>query len=285
YAPDAEPRFRCRTGGRQHHCGGVRHRYADFHHPYPGRRGAGRGAGARYRRHQSASGAQYFPVLAGDRARRRIFIGDFLLPAHRDIELTLPAVCMSGRYALFGHPVAHSQSPRIQRAFATQTGIDCAYELIDAPPAAFPAALQEFFAHGGRGANITLPHKETACQLADQLSDRARAAGAVNTLRREPDGRLLGDNTDGIGLVRDLTANNNIKLVGARILICGAGGAARGILPVLLAENPAQLVLANRTHARARELARQFTGCTAQEYAALRGQTFDLVLNATSASL
>lgn len=192
---------------------------------------------------------------------------------------------MSGRYALFGHPVAHSQSPRIQRAFAAQTGIDCAYELIDAPPAAFPAALREFFAHGGRGANITLPHKETAGRLADQLSDRARAAGAVNTLRHEADGSLLGDNTDGIGLVRDLTANNNIKLAGARILICGAGGAARGILPVLLAENPAQLVLANRTHARARELARQFTGCTAQEYAALRGQTFDLVLNATSASL
>lgn len=192
---------------------------------------------------------------------------------------------MTRRFALFGHPVAHSQSPAIQRAFAAQTGLALDYTLIDVAAEDFTARVRDFFASGGHGANITLPHKQRAFDLCQRLTDRARAAGAVNTLHREQNGSLLGDNTDGAGLVRDLTVNRNLTLAGTNILVCGAGGAARGILPALLAENPAQCVIANRTPIRGLELAQHFVDCAALAYTALDGHSFDLILNATSTSL
>lgn len=195
---------------------------------------------------------------------------------------------MTDRYAVIGNPVAQSRSPRIHAAFARATGQDLAYEAILAPLDGFAAAVAAFRAAGGRGLNVTVPFKLEAYRLADECAPRAHDAGAVNTLSFEG-GRALGDNTDGVGLVRDLEANLGVGLAGARVLLMGAGGAARGVLFPLLARGPAALTIANRTVAKADELAllakRRGLPCAASGYPALAGQVFDLVVNATSASL
>lgn len=164
------------------------------------------------------------------------------------------------RYAVFGHPVAHSLSPRIHAAFARQCGIELAYERIDAPPHAFADALAAFARVGGRGANVTLPHKAAALALCESTSERARRAGAVNTLLRcdgDASGapRWQGDNTDGIGLLRDLRDRHGIALEGMHVLLLGAGGAGAGVAPALLDAGIARLTILNRSHARAQALA------------------------------
>lgn len=201
------------------------------------------------------------------------------------------------RYAVIGHPVAHSRSPHIHAAFARDTGQRLEYGRIDALPEGFVQAARDFFDGGGRGLNVTVPHKEAAARLADRLTDRARLAGAVNTLAKQADGSLLGDNTDGAGLMADL-ARLGIVVQGARVLVVGAGGATRGILGPLLDASPAQLVVANRTPARAQELAAAFAegrsgppaavvhGCGYDGLAPLvAAGPFDLVIHATSLGL
>lgn len=165
---------------------------------------------------------------------------------------------MSLRYAVFGHPVAHSRSPAIHAAFAAQAGIELAYERIDAAPEAFADAVRRFAEAGGRGANVTLPHKPAALGLCETLDARAERGGAVNTLVRLADAggppRWHGDNTDGVGLVRDLR-RHGVALEGASVLVLGAGGAAAGVAPALLDAGIARLVIANRSPARACALA------------------------------
>jgi shikimate dehydrogenase len=187
-----------------------------------------------------------------------------------------------------GHPVAHSKSPRIHAAFARQTGQDLEYRAIDVAPGDFAPAVARFRAAGGRGLNVTLPYKEQAYALAEVRRTRAEQAQAVNTLGFSPDGRVWGDNTDGVGLVRDLTRNLGLALAGRRVLLLGAGGAARGVVGPLLAEGVAVLVIANRTVARGAELARAFRASGPVEacgFQDLAGRRFDLVVNATAASL
>ena len=201
-------------------------------------------------------------------------------------------------YVVIGNPIAHSKSPQIHAAFALQTGEAMAYERLLAPLDGFEATVRDFIATGGRGANVTVPFKLEAFALADTLSERATAAGAVNTLRFDRDGgqvRIVGDNTDGVGLVRDIVANAGVAIKGARVLLLGAGGAARGVILPLLAESPSQLVIANRTLARADELVAQFaqaaqtTPSATVQLAASRFEelagSFDILINATSASL
>jgi shikimate dehydrogenase len=194
---------------------------------------------------------------------------------------------MSDRYCVFGHPVAHSKSPAIHAAFAAQCGHDLSYEAILAPLDGFANSLCAFVTGGGRGANVTVPFKEEACRLATRLTPRAARAGAVNTLAFDSSG-TLGDNTDGAGLLRDLTNNLACRIAGQRLLLLGAGGAARGVVGPLLEARPAVLVIANRTAARAADLAERFAGhgpLRACGYPELAGESFDLVINATSASL
>lgn len=194
---------------------------------------------------------------------------------------------MTDLYCVFGNPVAHSKSPRIHAEFARLCGQDMRYEARLAPRDGFAAAVTEFFAAGGRGCNVTVPFKEEAWRLAAVRSARAERSGAVNTLLAGKDGRVYGDNTDGIGLVRDL-GNAGVELRGRRLLVLGAGGAARGALGPLLAAAPTDLVIANRTPEKAEQLARLFCDAgpvRALPLAALAGMQFDLVINATSASL
>lgn len=191
---------------------------------------------------------------------------------------------MTDRYVVIGNPVAHSKSPRIHALFAAATGQDMAYGALLAPLDAFAATVREFIASGGRGANVTVPFKEEAFRLATRLSERARAAGAVNTLAFDG-AEIFGDNTDGAGLVRDLTANLGLTIAGKRVLLLGAGGAARGVILPLLAERPAALTIANRTVDKALALAEAFPGCTGCGPDDLAGSEFDLVINATSAGL
>ncbi|HEX8989934.1 MAG TPA: shikimate dehydrogenase [Rhodocyclaceae bacterium] len=198
---------------------------------------------------------------------------------------------MTDRYAVFGNPVAHSKSPRIHALFARQTGQDISYEALLAPLDGFARAVQAFTAAGGRGANVTVPFKEEAFRLATTLSERAAAAGAVNTLSFDGDA-VLGDNTDGAGLVRDLKANLGCDIAGRRVLLLGAGGAARGVVLPLLQEAPAELFIANRTADKAARLALEFsqhaTGQVRPEgggFAELAGRQFDLIINATSSGL
>lgn len=191
------------------------------------------------------------------------------------------------RYCVFGNPVAHSKSPRIHARFAALTGEAVSYDARLAPLDGFAASVRSFFAEGGRGCNVTVPFKEEAWALADRRSDRAAKAGAVNTLRREADGSLFGDNTDGTGLVRDLVLNAGVTINGRRVLLLGAGGAVRGVLSPLLAERPCEIVIANRTVAKARQLATLFADegpVTAAAFDELQGP-FDIVINGTSASL
>jgi shikimate dehydrogenase len=192
------------------------------------------------------------------------------------------------RYGLVGHPVHHSRSPVIHARFARQTGQHLTYELIDAEPAAFEAAVRGFADAGGKGLNVTVPHKEAACRLADELGEEAAAAGAVNTLRLEGH-KIFGDNTDGIGFLRDVTSNLGCELHGARALILGAGGAARGIVLPLLRAGVAELVLANRTLERALQVRDAFAArgpIAVRRFEELEdGTPFDVVINATSAGL
>ncbi|WLI88409.1 shikimate dehydrogenase [Massilia sp. R2A-15] len=191
---------------------------------------------------------------------------------------------MSDRYVVIGNPVAHSKSPAIHAAFAAQTGQQLEYERCLAPLDAFAATVQGLIAAGCKGANVTVPFKLDAAALADTLSDRAHAAGAVNTLSFTPQG-IAGDNTDGAGLVNDILNNAGVAIAAKRVLLVGAGGAARGVILPLLQQGPRELVIANRTFATAEALAVRFGGVTAAcEFAALAGQ-FDIVINATSASL
>jgi shikimate dehydrogenase len=194
------------------------------------------------------------------------------------------------RYAVIGNPVAHSKSPAIHARFAAACGQVMTYEALLAPLDGFRACVQQFRAAGGLGANVTLPFKVEAFDLADELSPRAQAAGAVNTLRFDA-GRIFGDNTDGIGLVTDIRDNAGFDIAGKRVLLLGAGGAARGAVLPLLQQNPSRIVIANRTPANAQALVRQFADVRqgqgkieAQSFEALSGR-FDLIINASSASL
>ena len=226
---------------------------------------------------------------------------------------------LTDRYAVFGYPVKHSKSPRIHRLFAEQTGQALEYTAVEVPAERFQTAVALFFADGGKGLNCTVPLKELAWSYADHKTERAQLSKAVNTLAFQADGSILGDNTDGIGLVTDLTANHGINLAGIRILILGAGGASRGIIAPILEQSPQSVVIANRTVDKAVKLAAEFqgkasaprqsllhcstscihdsrahapylhpvgigpiTGCGFDD---LKNRQFDLILNATSASL
>jgi len=194
---------------------------------------------------------------------------------------------MSDRYVVAGNPVAHSRSPYIHAQFASQTAQDIRYTRLLVDLTAFPVAVREFFAAGGKGMNVTVPFKLEAFKLAELRSARAIQARAVNTLWLDADGRLNGDNTDGAGLVRDLQQNLQWPIHDGRILLLGAGGAARGVIGPLLAQQPRELVLANRTRNKAEALAQAFKGeipVSTQDFDSLAGR-FDLIINATSASL
>jgi shikimate dehydrogenase len=192
------------------------------------------------------------------------------------------------RYAVVGHPVAHSRSPLIHTVFARQTGQNLTYETIDAEPAELEIAVRGFAAAGGKGLNVTVPHKEAAFALCKERSAAAEQAGAVNTIS-VVGGRLRGDNTDGIGFIRDLTTNHEQAIAGKRVAVLGAGGAARGIIGPLLAEKPAELAIANRTKERAEHVVEHFADAANfhafafDELAAL--PPFDVLVNATSAGL
>lgn len=192
-------------------------------------------------------------------------------------------------YAVMGNPIAHSKSPRIHSQFAADSDQRLTYRAILVEQGQFPAAVAAFRERGGSGLNVTVPFKEEAWALANRRSARAERAGAVNTLQFETDGAIFGDNTDGVGLVADLTANHGVEVRGARVLLLGAGGAVRGVLGPLLDEAPAELLIANRTVARAETLAELFADSgvpiAACGFDELAGRQFDLVINGTSASL
>ncbi len=195
---------------------------------------------------------------------------------------------MTDRYGVIGHPIAHSKSPVIHRLFAEKTGQDISYDAIDIPPEQLATRVRQLFAEGYRGLNVTVPHKTEVVKLTSRLTSRAELAGAVNTLIVRSDGAVEGDNTDGTGLVNDLRQNLRMRLAGTRILILGAGGATRGIVPALFDTNPRDIMIANRTLDRAQGLARDFrmlgkiNACQFQE---LGGKRYNLLINATSAGL
>ena len=194
---------------------------------------------------------------------------------------------MADRYAVIGNPVAHSKSPLIHAEFARQTGQDIVYVKLPAPKRGFRNELQRFVTHGGRGLNITVPFKEEAAAACQQLSERAKFAQAANTLTLT-DGKVVGDNTDGAGMLRDLEKNLKIGLHGRRVLLMGAGGAARGVLMPLIARGARFVVIANRDMRKARELEQKFGlfgNVRARAYNDLGGSAFDLIINSTSASL
>ena len=195
---------------------------------------------------------------------------------------------MTDKYAVFGNPIKHSKSPEIHRAFAVQTLQSMEYnrQLVELHD--FANAADRFFQAGGRGLNITVPFKQDAYSYGSRTTPRARRAGAVNTLAMQSDGTVLGDNTDGVGLVTDIKNNLGWQIKAKRLLILGAGGAVRGVLEPLLAEQPQHIVIANRTVDKALQLSKGFAelgyilGCGLDM---LEGQEFDLVINGTSASL
>ncbi len=192
------------------------------------------------------------------------------------------------QYGVVGHPIGHSWSPFIHGLFARQTGDSLVYRLHDVGPDQFRSFVLEFFSRGGRGLNVTVPHKVAASNLANELTPRAERAGAANTLAVKSENRILGDNTDGAGLVHDLRDNLSVDIAHRRVLIVGAGGATRGVLAPLLVLQPTELVVANRTPERAQALALAFAdlgpirGCGLEELGAAQ---FDVIINATSASL
>jgi shikimate dehydrogenase len=192
------------------------------------------------------------------------------------------------QYGVVGNPIQHSLSPQIHRLFAKQTHQELVYEPILVAFDGFERALQDFQAQGGKGLNITLPFKHQAFQLVDTLSERAARARAVNTIKFNADGRRFGDNTDGVGFVRDVTQHHQFSLKGTRVLMLGAGGAARGVLGAILQEEPSALMIANRTEDKAQILAEEFSQnglVRACGLSCLGDYTFDMVINATSASL
>lgn len=191
------------------------------------------------------------------------------------------------QYAVFGNPVAHSKSPRIHALFAEQTYQDLEYKKILVERGHFSHEANKFFEKGGAGLNITVPFKLDAFEFSDVLSDRAKQAGAVNTLMKMPDGKIFGDNTDGCGLVRDLTKNLKWNIKNKLILILGAGGAVRGILDPLLAEQPLGITIVNRTVEKAHDLARLFSTSSVKSsgYDDVEIESFDLIINGSSASL
>jgi shikimate dehydrogenase len=195
---------------------------------------------------------------------------------------------MTDRYGVVGHPVGHSWSPFIHGLFARDTGHDLSYRLFDFTPEEFEPRVRDFFTLGGRGLNVTVPHKVAAVAIASQLTPRATHAGAVNTLAAQKDGTILGDNTDGTGLVRDLCDNLGLVIIRRRILIIGAGGATRGVIAPLLALEPSEIVIANRTPERAQDMAEAFAKLGPVHGVGFRyvsGASFDVVINATSAGL
>lgn len=194
---------------------------------------------------------------------------------------------MTDNYAVFGNPINQSKSPHIHRQFAEQTGQDMSYAKQLVAEGEFERAAQEFFDQGGKGLNITAPFKLDAYSFAARLTPRARRAGAVNTLALQQDGTILGDNTDGIGMIHDMH-NLGWSLTNKRILVLGAGGAVRGILQPILEQAPTQIVIVNRTFHKAEQLAKGFHesgNIVAATYEQLAEQQFDIVINGTSASL
>jgi shikimate dehydrogenase len=192
------------------------------------------------------------------------------------------------QYGVVGHPVSHSLSPFIHGMFARETGQAMSYRLFDVRPADLEVHVRDFFAQGGLGLNVTLPHKIAARELAHELTARAAHAAAVNTLAWTDGGTILGDNTDGAGLVHDLRENLGLQLAGRRVLVLGAGGATRGVLAPLLGLKPAVVVIANRTPERAAALASAFSDLGVTHgvgFEDVGEEAFDLVINATSASL
>jgi shikimate dehydrogenase len=195
---------------------------------------------------------------------------------------------MADRYGVIGHPIAHSKSPIIHGLFAEQTGEEIRYHAFDIPPEDLETQVRALIEDGLMGFNVTVPHKEAVAELVDSCTPRADLAGAVNTVIVHEGGKLEGDNTDGVGLTRDLDRNLHVDVHDARILILGAGGAARGVIPALLMAGPAEVCIANRTVARAQELTERFgdlgnvRACSFDE---LGNESFDIVINATSAGL
>ncbi|WP_105902922.1 shikimate dehydrogenase [Vibrio gangliei] len=190
------------------------------------------------------------------------------------------------QYAVFGNPISHSKSPFIHTLFARQTNQAMEYGIVEAPVDGFNDAAYQFFTSGGKGCNVTAPFKLDAYQFADRLTERAQLAQAVNTLKKLDDGQIIGDNTDGEGLVQDLL-QNQAPLQDSRILLLGAGGAARGVIKPLLDQNPQQLVITNRTLSKAQALVDVFQGygsVCAQAMDSINGP-FDVVINSTSAGL
>ena len=196
---------------------------------------------------------------------------------------------MTDRYALFGNPLGHSKSPLIHNGFAKSLGHDVEYSLIEAPLGGFASAALAWRDSGAKGCNITAPFKLDAYALATERMERAEQAGSANCLKFEPDGRILAEMFDGVGLANDVETNLGVAIGGKRVLLLGAGGAARGALAAFLARAPSEVVVANRTAGKATALARQFsaqgpvTGCGYADIG--KGERFDLVFNATSASL
>ena len=199
---------------------------------------------------------------------------------------------MTDRYAVVGNPIAHSKSPEIHAAFARQTGHDIDYSRLLAPLDGFRSTIESFRAAGGKGVNVTVPFKLEAFDLADDVSQRAREAEAANFLRFD-DARIRADNTDGVGLTRDIVHNLGFGIADKRVLLMGAGGAAQGVLSPLLEYEPSMLTIANRTVEKALRLAETFRHKTVAEssvlcglgFSELAGHHFDLVINATSTSL
>lgn len=192
------------------------------------------------------------------------------------------------KFAVYGNPIKHSKSPLIHAAFAAQFGHRVEYRAVRVEPGDFERTARAFFAGGGAGLNVTVPFKPEAAVLADQLSERARRAGAANTLSRVDGGLIHGDNTDGVGLVRDMVVNLGWTLQGARVLLLGAGGAARGVLEPLFQERPCSIRIANRSADKAEALAaifRPFGEVSGGGFEDLDGGGFDLIVNATSAGL
>lgn len=192
------------------------------------------------------------------------------------------------RYGVVGYPVSHSRSPVIHRLFALQTGQNIQYELLQVAPEKLEQTIRQFQRTNGRGLNVTMPHKRAARRLCDQMSERASTAGAVNTLAFQ-DGKVYGDNTDGIGLLRDLAVNLGLNIEGARMLILGAGGATRGILGPLLEMQPRALIVANRTVDKAQKLVARFNPAQNVSVCGFDNvpddEDYDIVINATSAAL
>jgi shikimate dehydrogenase len=197
---------------------------------------------------------------------------------------------MTDRYAIIGNPIAQAKSPALQTAFAQQSGQDMTYGAILGEIGAFDTAVRAFQASGGKGMNITMPFKLDAFELADELTPRGRAAGAINMFTLREDGSILGDNTDGFGIIRDITCNLKCPLAGKRVLLLGAGGAVRGSLLPLFDEKPAEIFIANRTASKAVELANEFgaqaTGIqlSGGGFADIQGR-FDVVINGSASSM